>query len=203
MNNYHLVLDRFRREGSVRIPQLLRLHEALSRVLRAACWPALDLVLRLALAQSFFVSGLLKASNWPNALYLATNEYPVSWLSPVTAAYTGVTIELLGASLLAVGLMSRYAALSMLILTLVIQFSYKALDAQLFSAALLGWYVLHGAGSLSLDGRLAPRTCRQRPAACCANCAGIRLGTDAIWHLYIFRCCECGWRSRFCLQAAT
>ena len=108
----------------------------------------------MALAQGFFVSGLLKASNWPNALYLATHEYPVSWLSPVTAAYTGVTIELLGASLLAAGLMSRYAAFSLLILTLVIQFSYEALDAQLFSAALLGWYVLHGAGPLSLDGVL-------------------------------------------------
>ena len=154
MNNYSLVLDHFRREGRVRIPQLLWLHEALSRVLRAACWPAFDLVLRMALAQGFFVSGLLKASNWPNALYLATHEYPVSWLSPVTAAYTGVTIELLGASLLAAGLMSRYAAFSLLILTLVIQFSYEALDAQLFSAALLGWYVLHGAGPLSLDGVL-------------------------------------------------
>jgi len=148
------VLDRLRRIGSVWTPRLLSLHEALSGVLRAACWPVLDLVLRLALAQSFFVSGLLKASNWPNALYLATHEYPVSWLSPITAAYTGVTIELLGAALLAVGVMTRYAALSMLILTLVIQFSYKALDAQLYSAALLGWYVLHGAGSLSLDGVL-------------------------------------------------
>jgi NADH dehydrogenase FAD-containing subunit/uncharacterized membrane protein YphA (DoxX/SURF4 family) len=126
----------------------------MSRVLRTACWPVLDLVLRLGLAQSFFVSGLLKASNWANALYLARNEYPVSWLSPVTAAYTGVTIELLGATLLAVGGMTRCAALSMLILTLVIQFNYKALDGQLYSAALLGWYVLHGAGSLSLDGIL-------------------------------------------------
>jgi NADH dehydrogenase FAD-containing subunit/uncharacterized membrane protein YphA (DoxX/SURF4 family) len=148
------VLDRLRRSASVWIPRLLFLHEALSQVLRAAYWPVLDLVLRLAIAQSFFVSGLLKASNWPNALYLATHEYPVSWLSPVTAAYTGVTIEFLGAMFLAVGFMTRYAALSMLILTLVIQFNYKALDAQLYATALLGWYVLRGAGSLSLDGAL-------------------------------------------------
>jgi putative oxidoreductase len=84
-------------------------------------------------------------------MYLASNEYPVSWLSPVTAAYTGVTIELLGATFLAVGFITRYAALSLLILTLVIQSNYKALDSQLYSAALLGWYVLHGAGSLSFD----------------------------------------------------
>jgi len=154
VNENPLVLERLRRIGSVWTPRLLSLHEALARVLRAACWPVLDLALRVALAQSFFVSGVLKASNWPNALYLAAHEYPVSWLSPVTAAYTGVTIEILGAALLAVGVMTRYAALSLLILTLVIQFSYKALDAQLYSAALLGWYVLYGAGSLSLDGVL-------------------------------------------------
>jgi len=154
MSKRYPALERLRRTSSIWIPRLLSLHEAMSRVLRSACWPVLDLVLRLGLAQSFFVSGVLKASNWPNALYLARNEYPVSWLSPVTAAYTGVTIELLGATLLAVGGMTRYAALSMLTLTLVIQFNYKALDAQLYSAALLGWYVLQGAGPLSLDGIL-------------------------------------------------
>jgi NADH dehydrogenase FAD-containing subunit/uncharacterized membrane protein YphA (DoxX/SURF4 family) len=151
VRKFYAVLEGLRHIASVWIPRLLSLHGALSRVLRAACWPVLDLVLRLTLARSFFVSGLLKASNWPDALYLATNEYPVSWLSPATAAYTGVTIELLGATFLAVGVMTRYAALSMLILTLVIQSNYKALDAQLYSAALLGWYVLHGAGALSLD----------------------------------------------------
>jgi len=154
LNKGNGALGRLRRGGSVNVTQLLKLHAALARVLRDACWPVLDLVLRLALAQSFFVSGLLKVSNWPNALYLAAHEYPVSWLSPVTAAYTGVTIELLGAALLAVGLMTRYAALAMVILTLVVQFNYKALDSQLYTAALLGWYVLHGAGALSLDGLL-------------------------------------------------
>ena len=66
-------------------------------------WPVLDLVVRLWLAQVFFVSGVLKAANWENALNLAANEYPVSWLDPVTAAWLGVTIEIGGAVLLAHG----------------------------------------------------------------------------------------------------
>jgi NADH dehydrogenase/putative oxidoreductase len=130
-------------------------HAEFARILRTYVWPLLDLAVRLGLAQSFFVSGVLKASNWSNALYLAREVYPVSWLDPVAAAYAGVTIELLGAVLLAAGLLTRYAALSMLILTLVVQFSYNATDSQLFSAALFGWYVVHGAGPLSLDSVLS------------------------------------------------
>jgi NADH dehydrogenase/putative oxidoreductase len=42
----------------------------------------------------------------------------------------------------------------MLILSLVVQFNYNAVDSQLFSAALLGWLVVHGAGPFSLDALL-------------------------------------------------
>ena len=121
------------------------------RVLRGLVWPKIDLLIRLWLADIFFVSGLLKLTNWRTAVDLATNEYPVSFMAPHTAAYVGVSIELGGAVLLAAGLMSRYAAVPMLILTLVIQFAYKAFDSQLFWAALFGWYAIQGAGPWSLD----------------------------------------------------
>jgi NADH dehydrogenase FAD-containing subunit/uncharacterized membrane protein YphA (DoxX/SURF4 family) len=49
------------------------------------------------------------------------------------------------------GLATRFAALPMLILSLVIQFSYQALDQHLFWAILFGWFVLKGAGPISLD----------------------------------------------------
>jgi hypothetical protein len=39
----------------------------------------------------------------------------------------------------------------MLILSLVIQFSYQALDQHLFWAILFAWYVVKGAGPISLD----------------------------------------------------
>src|SRR5271166_3988443 len=71
------------------------------RVLRGLVWPKVDVLIRLALAEIFFVSGVLKLTNWHTALELATYEYPVSFMSPVTAAYVGVSIEVGGAVLLA------------------------------------------------------------------------------------------------------
>lgn len=117
--------------------------------------PLVELAARLWLAQVFFVSGVLKVSNWDTALYLAANEYPVSWLSPVSAAYIGATIELGGSVLLALGLGTRVAALAIAALSLVIQFNYVALDVHLFWVALAGWFIVRGPGPLSLDAMLA------------------------------------------------
>jgi NADH dehydrogenase/putative oxidoreductase len=115
----------------------------------------LDLMVRLWIAEIFFVSGVLKVANWQSALFLAANEYPVSWLDPVTAAYLGVSVELVGSVLLALGFATRLAALPMLALTLIAQVSYVAVDQQLFWAAFLLWYLVHGAGALSIDHMLA------------------------------------------------
>jgi NADH dehydrogenase FAD-containing subunit/uncharacterized membrane protein YphA (DoxX/SURF4 family) len=118
--------------------------------------PLLDLYVRLWLAQGFFVSGLLKAANWDNALALARYEYPVSWMDPVTAAWTGAAIELIAPVLFALGLATRAAAVPLAALALVIQFNYQTLDTHLLWAALFIGYVARGAGPLSLDRLLAP-----------------------------------------------
>ena len=136
-------------------PSRLRAVATILRRSARAASPVLDLVIRLSIAQVFFVSGLLKVANWDNALLLATTEYPVSWLDPVAAAWLGAGIELIGAVLLAVGLGTRAAAFAMAVLSLVIQFNYLAFDTHLFWAALLGWSVIMGAGRLSLDAALA------------------------------------------------
>ncbi|MGH8729323.1 MAG: DoxX family protein, partial [Burkholderiales bacterium] len=117
--------------------------------------PVIEFLIRLWLAQIFFVSGVLKAANWDNALYLSANEYPVAWMNPVTAAYIGAAIECLGSVMLAAGLGTRIAAVAMLVLSLVIQFNYLALDVHLFWAALFGWFAVRGAGKFSLDRLLA------------------------------------------------
>jgi NADH dehydrogenase FAD-containing subunit/uncharacterized membrane protein YphA (DoxX/SURF4 family) len=122
-----------------------------TRCVANAIWPLFDLFVRLWLAQTFFVSGLLKLANWDTALYLAEFEYPVSWLAPATAAVAGVTVELIGAALLALGLATRVGAAALLALALVIQFEYRALDVHLLWMALLGWYVCFGAGPISFD----------------------------------------------------
>jgi NADH dehydrogenase FAD-containing subunit/uncharacterized membrane protein YphA (DoxX/SURF4 family) len=124
--------------------------------LRRAIGPLLDLYVRLWLAQGFLVSGLLKVSDWDNALALARYEYPVAWMDPVTAAYTGAAIELIAPVLLALGLMTRAAAVPLAALALVIQFNYQALDTHLLWTVLLAGYVVCGAGPLALDRLLAP-----------------------------------------------
>ncbi len=123
-------------------------------MLKVAGWPIIDLGMRVWLGQIFFVSGVIKVTHWQTALNLAANEYPVSWMNPVTAAYTGASIELIAPVFLVLGLLSRYAAIPMLILTLVIQFNYLPFDNQLFWAVLFGWYALQGAGPISLDNLL-------------------------------------------------
>ena len=125
-----------------------------ARVSNALLWPCFDLLLRLWLAQIFWVSGIQKLTNWETALYLSANEYPVSWLDPITAAYIGVAIEFLCPIFLALGLATRAAALPMLILSLVIHIEYQPFNSQLYWAVLLAWYVIKGAGPLSLDRQI-------------------------------------------------
>jgi putative oxidoreductase len=141
--------------GNKWIPRVLNVNLALIRLMRITAWPFLDLGMRLLLAQSFFVSGVLKVTHWPVALQLATTEYPVPWMDPATAAITGVSIELLGSVLLAFGLLTRYVAVPLFILSTVVQIYYQHYDQQLFFAALFGWYAIQGAGPLSLDRLLA------------------------------------------------
>ena len=116
----------------------------------------LDLTIRWWLASIFWVSGVLKIANWQTALELSRNEYPVSWMDPVTAAYLGAGIEIVAPVFLFLGLATRVAVIPMLILSLVIQFNYKELPDHLFWAILLGWLAVRGPGALSLDHFIAP-----------------------------------------------
>jgi NADH dehydrogenase/putative oxidoreductase len=145
-------------QTSIPLAKLIQQGKTLSdftvRVLYGLAWPKLDVLIRLALAEIFFASGVIKLFSWNTALDLAANEYPVSFMSPATAAVIGVSIEVGGAILLALGFMTRYAAIPMLALSLVIQFAYQPFDSQLFWAALFGWYAVVGAGPVSVDNLL-------------------------------------------------
>ncbi|MGB5833054.1 MAG: DoxX family protein, partial [Thiohalocapsa sp.] len=102
----------------------IRRGSELIRVATQGAWPVLDLIIRGWLAEAFFISGLLKASDWETALLLARDEYPVPWMDPISAAYIGVSIELIAPVLLAFGLGTRIGALTLLLLTLVAEHYY-------------------------------------------------------------------------------
>ena len=139
----------FRRESVV--ASWMRTAHRLLHFSEGAIAPFLDLSIRLGLAQLFVLSGLLKLADWDNALLLAWQEYPVSWLDPGVAAVLGVSVEVGGGLLLALGLATRLAALPLLILSLVIQVEYQALNEHIYWAIFFVWYLVFGAGALSLD----------------------------------------------------
>lgn len=124
------------------------------RVLQSLVWPKIDTLIRLGLAQAFFVSGIMKVTHWGETLAAASHDFPVPLMTPVSAAYGGVIVEIVGGVLLALGLMTRYAALALLTLSVTSLVVYGSSDSQLCCAALFGWYAIHGAGPFSVDAVL-------------------------------------------------
>jgi len=142
-------------ERQTRVGEFLAACAHTLRALDRVGTPLLALVLRVWIAQTFLVSGLLKVADWSTALELARSEYPVSWMTPASAALVGVTIELVGGLLLALGLATRAAACAMLGLAVTIHAVYRPLDLNLFWAAALAWIACAGAGPISLDAPLS------------------------------------------------
>jgi putative oxidoreductase len=124
-----------------------------------ACAHALDLAIRLYVANVFFRSGLLKLGNWDGTLYLFENEYKVPLLAPVAAAWLGTFAELFFPVFLALGLATRFAAFSLFVFNLVAVISFwhvlgenqAALNSHWYWGVLLAVTLLHGPGKLSLD----------------------------------------------------
>lgn len=114
-------------------------------------WPVLLLFIRFWMARIFFYSGLTKISSWQSAIFLFKHEYKVPIIQPELAAFLATTFELACPVLLVLGLASRLAALPLLAMTAVIQFTYLNLIDHLYWAILFGIIILHGPGRFSLD----------------------------------------------------
>ena len=96
---------------------------------RASHWPAylapaLDLALRIFVANVFFKSGLAKIQNWDSTLYLFSDVYRVPLLPSDIAAYMATAGELGLSVLLVLGLFGRFAAAGLFILNAVAAYSY-------------------------------------------------------------------------------
>lgn len=127
----------------------------------------LALPLRLAVANVFWSSGLVKLDDWQATLSLFADEYRVPLLPPDLAAHMAASIELSMPPLLILGLFTRPAALVLLGMTTVIEvFVYPlAWPTHIQWAAMLLILLTRGAGTLSLDHLIASRCgLRARPA---------------------------------------
>jgi len=125
--------------------------------------PLFDLFVRLWIAKVFFWSGLTKIADWENALFLFEMEYEVPILPVPVATFLATLFELVCPILLAVGLATRFAALPLLAMALVIQFVLGATKPgfdhiqHYYWMILLVLIVLRGAGPLSIDRLIARR----------------------------------------------
>jgi putative oxidoreductase len=106
---------------------------------------------RFYLAKVFFLSGLTKLHDWSNTIYLFTEEYHVPVIPPELAAGMSTMVELSCPVLLVLGLGTRLAALPMLAMTAVIEFTYLDHFEHYYWAMLLGILLCFGAGRFSVD----------------------------------------------------
>jgi putative oxidoreductase len=118
--------------------------------------PALDLLIRLWVADVFWKSGLTKIMSWDSTLALFTYEYQVSVLPPEVAAPLAATIELAFPVFLSLGLGARVAALALFLFNLMAVVSYPGLSEvglrdHTYWGLLLLVTLLHGPGKISID----------------------------------------------------
>ncbi|HRJ54263.1 MAG TPA: DoxX family protein [Candidatus Thiothrix moscowensis] len=145
----------------------------LSGFLMGECWP-LDWLIkpltllgfRIYVAWVFFASGLTKIQSWSSTVYLFEDEYNVPLLSPEIAAYLGTAAELILPVLLALGLLTRPAALALFVFNIVAVISYPYLFTiegaggfwqHVFWGAMLWTVFVFGPGKFSLDYLLTGR----------------------------------------------
>lgn len=114
------------------------------------------LAVRLFLLSVFFRSGLSKLQDWEGTLFLFQEEYHVPVLPPMVAALMGTAGELVLSSLLALGVLTRPAALGLFMVNLVAAISYPDLtpaglkDHHLWGVLCMV-LALFGPGALSVD----------------------------------------------------
>lgn len=147
--------------------KILQLHSSTMRFdtqLNEWAGSLMSLAIRLYVGWQFFKSGLVKIEDWGGTLALFQYEYHVPLLPPPLAACTGAFGELAFPLLLALGLLSRPAAIGLFAVNLMAVLSYPALfqfdcpaaiNDHFYWGALLLVLVAFGPGRFSLDQHLS------------------------------------------------
>jgi NADH dehydrogenase/putative oxidoreductase len=113
--------------------------------------PLFLVFLRYWVGWIFFASGLTKIADWETTIFLFEMEYQTPFFSPEVNAILTTGAELIAPPLLWLGLGARFAALPLLFMTFVIQYTYlDHVQHQYWLLALL-IFVLRGAGLFSAD----------------------------------------------------
>ena len=126
---------------------------ATEAVLRNAGW-AVDLALRLWIAQSFLTSAVMRSMMAPGDAPPGAADVLPDWLYSAALDNLGALVEGIAPLLLLAGLFTRLSAAALLALAIgaMIADTTGAGEAR---ALVLGWYVLAGPGRVSLDSIVA------------------------------------------------
>lgn len=139
------------------------------RIFKHIALPILIFIMRFWMARIFWYSGLTKISSWQSTIALFRHEYQVPFIPPELAAYMATSVELICSVLLVCGLMTRLAAIPMIIMTLVIQFTYLDLREHYYWLMILSTILFYGPGKLSLDYFMIYK-CKCEKGECCNCC---------------------------------
>jgi putative oxidoreductase len=137
------------------LKRLLATHAAFVRGLNFLA-PAVDLLIRVYVANVFWKAGLTKIASWGSTLALFKYEYSVPWLPPEIAAVLAASIELSMPVLLVLGLAGRTAALVLFLFNIMAVVSYPELtdlarQHHYYWGMLLAFLLVHGCGKLTID----------------------------------------------------
>ncbi len=124
-------------------------------------------IARLSIAGVFWRSGETKLDGWSvsdSAVYLFENEYRLPLIDPWLAAHLAAFAEHFFPALLVIGLASRFSALALLAMTLVIEiFVYPdAWPTHGTWAVCLLFIAARGPGRLSIDALIARKVRNRR-----------------------------------------
>lgn len=111
----------------------------------------LVLFMRLWISKVFWYSGLAKFSDIKGAVFLFENEYKVPFINPEIATYLAMATELAMPCFIIIGLFSRLAGIPLIIMTLIIQFTYFDSTEHLYWGFIIGTIILYGPGKISID----------------------------------------------------
>jgi putative oxidoreductase len=136
-----------------------RLVAAAIRAMEGVPQALIALIGRISIGLTFWNSGRTKVDGWnlftvnDKTLFLFREEYKVPLLPPELAALAAQIAEHVFPVLLVIGLASRFSALALLVMTLVIQiFVYpQAYVVHGLWATVLLHIIKYGPGALSLD----------------------------------------------------
>jgi len=153
-------------QASARLPSagIIGLYTRAVGALNRISWDILVIPMRLAAFSVFWRSGNVKLDDWAGTLDLFRTEYKLPLLPPELAAYMATTMELGCSTLILLGFATRFAALGLLGMILVIQTLVypNAWPDHIQWIAFIIPLLVRGAGRYSIDGAIARAVARRR-----------------------------------------